>query len=303
MIQIQHLTKKYGKFLAVNDVSFTVREGEIFALIGPNGSGKTTTLKSIVGLVYPTSGRIVVDGVDIAKAPAEARSRISYVPQNMKYYNSLTAVEILRFFADLRGVSQNRVQEVLAHTSFNGFSNHPISEYSGGMRQKLNLAIAYLADSSLMILDEPTASLDPRAVLEFRQILKDFKSAGKTILFSSHDMSEVEHLADRIGIMVRGRVIALEKSQKLRTMQRGKGLVVHLDQNAERFVPTLEKASGRRELAIEASGKSLVISCESDQRLDILNALDSAGAGIVDFAPETRNFEEVYLEFIEENEA
>jgi ABC-type multidrug transport system ATPase subunit len=137
----------------------------------------------------------------------------------MKYYNSLSAAEILRFFADLRGVPSTRVQEVLQHTSFNGFSDRPIAEFSGGMRQKLSLVIAYLVDSPTLVLDEPTASLDPRAVLEFREIMKNFKAAGKTILFSSHDLSEVEHLADRVGIVVRGRLIAVEKSETLRAMK------------------------------------------------------------------------------------
>ena len=215
MIRAEHLTKVYGKFTAVNDISFTINKGEVFALLGPNGSGKTTTMKSIVGLTLPTSGFVTVNGLDVRTHPKETRQLISYLPQRVVFPETQTAREIMRFYCRLRKLPLGRVDEAITGARFNGFSNKPVSEFSGGMIQRLGLAVVSLPDTPILLLDEPTANLDPEGVKRFREFVLGQKEEGKTIIFSTHLLAEAEQLADRVGIFVSGRLAAQESIENL----------------------------------------------------------------------------------------
>jgi ABC-type multidrug transport system ATPase subunit len=224
MIEVRDLTKQFGEFTAVNGVSFTVRKGETFALLGPNGSGKSTILKSIAGLVVPTSGSITINEADGSNKEAQRRS-ISYLPQRMDFHRCLTAGEILEFYCHLRKMPLSRIEDVLHRSDFdfNGFSKKRISELSGGMVQRLGLAVACLADAPVLLLDEPTVSLDPKGAVTFRRFLKQLKEQGKTILFTSHVLADVEELADRVAILVDGKLVAVESVDALRSELAGGG--------------------------------------------------------------------------------
>lgn len=156
MISVQHLTKAFGKFKAVDHVSFDVREGETFALLGPNGSGKSTILKSIVGLIKPTGGDITIGGVSAVKTPQASRKALSYLPQRVGFHDCLTAREVLEFYCRLRKLPISRIDDVVhgSEFNFNGFSEKRVAELSGGMKQKLGLAVACLADAPVLLLDE-----------------------------------------------------------------------------------------------------------------------------------------------------
>ncbi len=216
MIRTEHLTKIYGRLTAVDDISFTVNAGEAFALLGPNGSGKTTTMKSIIGLVLPTSGNVFVNGLDVLRHPKETRQLISYLPQRIVFPETQTAREIMRFVCRLRKRPLHLADEAIADARFNGFSNRPVSEYSGGMIQRLGLAVVSLPDTPILLLDEPTANLDPEGVKRFREFVLTQKESGKTIIFSTHLLTEAEQLADRVGIFVGGRLAAEESIASLR---------------------------------------------------------------------------------------
>ncbi len=216
MIEVKNLTKQYGKFFAVKNISFTVNEGEVFALLGPNGSGKTTTIKSIVGLNIPTSGKILINGVDISSDSTEAKKYLSYLPQRVVFPENLTAREIIRFYGKMRNISKDVADRALEEATFNGFSDKHISKFSGGMIQKLGLAVVAMANTPILILDEPSVSLDPHGVIRLREFIKEKKSEGKTILFSSHMLSEVEQLADRVAILVNGKLIMLESIENIK---------------------------------------------------------------------------------------
>ena len=216
MIRVDHLTKEYGKFTAVEDVSFEVRQGEVFGLLGPNGSGKTTTMKSMVGLNIPTSGQVLVNGYDVQRNPKEAKQFVSYLPQRVVFPENLTAREVIRFFGSMRKISKKAADEALANARFNGFSDKLVGEFSGGMVQRLGLAVVSMPDAPILLLDEPTANLDPQGVKRFREFVKEQKRRGKTIIFSTHLLSEVEELADRAGIFVGGKLVALEEIENVR---------------------------------------------------------------------------------------
>lgn len=211
MIEIKHLVKKYDGVVAVDDLSLAIGEGEILALLGPNGSGKTTTLKAIAGLTIPTSGQIVINGIDVREQPKAARQFISFLPQRVAFHDQLLAREVLEFYARLRDVPSSRIDEFLARSglNFNGFAEKRIGELSGGMIQRLGLAVACLPNAPYLILDEPTLSLDLEGVVRFRDLMRRLRDEGTTIVFATHVFSEVQHLADRVAIMMNGRLVAL----------------------------------------------------------------------------------------------
>lgn len=216
MIQVEHFTKRYGKFTAVDDISFEVQRGEVFAFLGPNGSGKTTTMKAMVGLNVPTSGRILIDGLDVHRFPKEAKRLLSYLPQRVVFPENLTAREVVRFYDRVRKLPPALADAALAQANFNGFSDKLVSEFSGGMVQRLGLAVVSLPDALVLLLDEPTANLDPVGVKRFREFVFEQKQKGKTIIFSTHLLAEAEQLADRVGIFVSGKLVAQESIANLR---------------------------------------------------------------------------------------
>jgi ABC-type multidrug transport system ATPase subunit len=298
MIRVEHLTKQFGDFTAVSDVSFEINEGETFALLGPNGSGKTTTLKCMVGLVLPTAGEITVSGRDIKRNEREAKSLISYLPQRVSFHESLTAREVLKFYCGLRKIPPGRIDEVLdgSRFNFNGFTDKPVSKFSGGMVQRLGLAVACLPDTPILILDEPTISLDPEGAIRFREFLGELKRDGKTIVFSSHVLADVEQLADRVAIMVGGKLATLESVEALREgLMHGCRMRVVLEQPSQRWVETARQA-GAATASLE--GNLLVITSRAEDRLQILRAIEADGGRIARFATKEQSLEDIYLKYI-----
>lgn len=298
MIRVEHLTRKFGEHTAVDDLSFEIKSGESFALLGPNGSGKTTTLKCLAGLIKPSSGKILIDGFDAWKNPQPARARMSYLPQRVNFPDNLTAREVLEFYCRLRKLPPQRVDETLsgARFNFNGFTDKAVGKFSGGMIQRLGLAVACLPDAPIMLLDEPTVSLDPEGAIRFRQFLLSLKREGKTIVFTSHALADVELLADRVAILVGGRLAALESIETLREgLMRGSRMRVALANRDEGWAEVAMRA-GATEAAL--SDGSLVIASRPEDRLAILESLKRAGAEIANFITEEQSLEDIYLNYI-----
>jgi ABC-type multidrug transport system ATPase subunit len=298
MIRVEHLTKRFGDFTAVSDVSFEIKEGETFALLGPNGSGKTTTLKCMVGLILPTAGEVSVGGRNIQRDQRQAKSLMSYLPQRVLFHESQTAREVLEFYCKLRRIQPSRIDEVLdgSRFNFNGFTDKPVSKFSGGMVQRLGLAVACLPDAPILILDEPTISLDPEGAIRFREFLAELKRGGKTIVFSSHVLADVEQLADRVAIMVGGKLAALESVETLREgLMHGCRMRVVLDRPSQRWIETARHA-GATTAGLE--GNSLIITSRAEDRLQILRAIEAEGGRIVRFATREQSLEDIYLKYI-----
>lgn len=298
MIQVHHLTRRFGEHVAVNDVSFDIQPGETFALLGPNGSGKTTTLKCIVGLLEPTAGRVLINQLDVWQDPHQARQMFSYLPQRVAFPDSLTAREVLQFYADLRQLAPQRVDHILGgeRVHFNGFTDKPVSKYSGGMVQRLGLAVACLPDAPVLLLDEPTVSLDPEGAIRFRNFLQTLKAEGKTIVFTSHVLADVEQLADRVAILVGGKLVAVESIGALReSLLRSSRMRVflHVLQPGLQLVAL---AAGATEAVFER--ETLLITSRPEDRLGILRALEANGGQVERFATEELSLEDIYLRYI-----
>jgi ABC-type multidrug transport system ATPase subunit len=301
MIEVNGLTKRYGKLTAIDDISFHVRAGETFALLGPNGSGKSTILKCLAGLVLADSGRVRIRDIEVRGNRRAVNGLLSYLPQRVTFEENLTARELLHFYCRLRRLSLDRADQVLKQFAFgfDGFQNKPVGEFSGGMIQRLGIAIAFLPDAPLLILDEPAVSLDPEGAVRFREVTESLKAEGRTIVFYSHVLSDVELLADRVAVLVGGRLVSVERGPRLRSRSdSGARLRVWLRNAGERLAAAAVRAGACQ---ADLAGDTLVLSCLPEQRLPILHAIEEAGGSIVRFSTEEPSLEEIYLGYVHAN--
>ncbi|MFQ5885807.1 MAG: ABC transporter ATP-binding protein, partial [Anaerolineae bacterium] len=200
------VTKRYGKLKVIDDISFKVGKGEVVALLGPNGAGKTTALKCILGLVR-FKGSILVDGFDVKRKGKEVRRRVAYVPQQFSLYNNISVTNNMKFYADIKGVNGENVKTNLAKANLEDFAKKRAGDLSEGLRQRLLLAIALLADSPILLFDEPTSNLDLKSVLEFKEVIKSQVENGKTILLSTPLLSDVNEIASKVVLINQGRLL------------------------------------------------------------------------------------------------
>lgn len=211
MIEVQHLSKHYGKIRAVDGISFNAKQGQVLGLLGPNGAGKSTTIKSITGLIRPSSGHISLAGYDIAKQSVQAKAHLGYVPDRPYLYTKLTGRELLRFLSELRSIADGakKAQEWLEFFSLEAFGNELIETYSHGMRQKLTFIAAMIHEPSVLVIDEPMVGLDPRAAKQVRQLMREYATVkGNTVLLTTHSMEVAQAVADQVIVVDKGKIAA-----------------------------------------------------------------------------------------------
>ena len=229
MIEVEQLRKSYGDLTAVDGVSFTAHPGEIFGLLGPNGAGKTTTISCICGLLTPTAGRIRVMGHDTIRDGRAARAALGVVPQEIALYEELSARENLAYWGGAQGLRnpllRERIQTVLELTGLEDRAAEPIKRFSGGMKRRLNLACSIVHMPKVLLLDEPTAGVDPQSRAHLLELVRAEARAGTCVLYTTHYMEEAETLCDRLAIVDHGRIIAAGTLAELRGMQGGRNLL------------------------------------------------------------------------------
>ena len=304
MIRTEKLCKDFNGFSAVKNVSLKVQPHEIYGFLGPNGSGKTTTILMLLGIEKPTGGRIFLFEQTLQQNYFEIKRRIGVVAEHQHFYDDTSAREYLRFFADLYRVENKtqRIESLLEMVGLREFGNVRAQDYSRGMQQKLGLIRAILHNPELLILDEPVSALDPQAVVDIRHLLLDLGRRGKTIFISSHILSEVEQTAGRVGIMNKGQLIA---EGTLDTLRRGLrpqlNLTVELHEIRQGLVEHLLTLAFVREVTGNGNKLSLKVESDSDYRLPISKAISDYGGVIVDMRSQEMSLEEAFVTITDQN--
>jgi ABC-2 type transport system ATP-binding protein len=300
MLSARGLVRRFGDRLAVDSVGFEVRPGEIFGLLGPNGAGKTTTLRMLGGLIPPTAGQVLIDGIPLVRSTAQAaRRRIGFLTETPGLWEALTAADNLAIYGRLFGIADldAAVDRSLARFGLLDRRADPASVLSKGMKQKLALARTLLHDPPIVLLDEPTANLDPQTARDVRDLLVELRGRGRAVIVSTHNLDEIERVADRIAL-VSTRLIAIGEPAELRRRIFGRRLRVRLAAGeAAPLVPVLERAGAT---AVQADGDLLTMAVQDpDGRTPhLVRALVEAGAAIREVAEENPPLEEVYLRLL-----
>ena len=304
MIEVQHLSKRYGPVTAVDDVSFRVERGEILGFLGPNGAGKTTTMRILTGYMPATAGKAVVAGFDVFDQPIEAKKRTGYLPETPPLYPDMTIVEYLTFVAKIKGVAaadrRHRVKTIMDRTRIAEMANRLCSKLSKGYRQRVGLAQALIHNPDVLILDEPTAGLDPKQIIETRQLIKEL-AGDHTIILSTHILPEVSQTCQRVVIINKGRVVAVDTPDNLTSRLRGsETMYVQVDTAGADITQSLGRVAGVTRVAEADRRNGLVgyeVESESgrDIRRELARTIVSSGWGLTELRPLRMSLEEIFL--------
>ncbi|AFZ89242.1 ABC transporter ATP-binding protein [Bacillus velezensis] len=301
MLELTDLTKKYGDFTAVNHISLRVEKGEIFGLLGPNGAGKSTTVSMISTVLPPTGGTICIDGTSLQEQPAAIKKVMGVVPQEIALYQALSAKDNLVFFGSLYGLSGKelckRVDEVLDIIELKEQRHQRISEFSGGMKRRVNIGAALMNEPKLFILDEPTVGIDPQSrhhILETVKTLNQEK--GMTVIYTSHYMEEVEYLCEKAAIMDHGSIIACGTKDELKQSAKASDtLIVNAEGLNDDAVKKIRRISGVAEAAVSQQTITMLVSAADRNILDIADDIRKTGITIKGIHFEEANLESIFL--------
>jgi ABC-2 type transport system ATP-binding protein len=304
LIEVQNLTKRYGRFTAVDDVSFRVERGEILGFLGPNGAGKTTTMRILTGYMPATEGKAVVAGFDVFEQPVEAKRRTGYLPETPPLYPDMTVIEYLTFVAKIKGVPsgerKERIKQVMERTWIGDMAGRACSKLSKGYRQRVGLAQALIHNPDVLILDEPTAGLDPKQIIETRQLIKGL-AGDHTVILSTHILPEVSQTCERVVIINKGKVVAIDTPENLTGRLRGaETLYVQVDTGATDASRALASVAGVTRV-VEADRRDGVVGFEVDSergrdvRRELARAVVSNGLGLLELRPMRMSLEQIFL--------
>ena len=304
MIEVQHLTKRYGPTMAVDDVSFRVERGEILGFLGPNGAGKTTTMRVLTGYMPPSEGRAIVAGYDVSDQPLEAKRRTGYLPETPPLYPEMTVRDYLTFVARIKGVPRGerkaRIESVMDRTGVADMANRHCGKLSKGYKQRVGLAQALMHNPEVLILDEPTAGLDPKHIIETRELIKQL-GGDHTVILSTHILPEVSQTCQRVVIINKGRVVAVDTPDNLTSRLRGsETMYVQVDAPGADVATVLGAIPGVTLVAPGDSRGGLTgfeVNSESgrDVRRDLAAAIVTRGWGLLEMRPLRMSLEEVFL--------
>ena len=304
MIEVQHVTKRYGPLTAVDDVSFRVERGEILGFLGPNGAGKTTTMRILTGYIPPTEGKALVAGFDVFEQPVEAKRRTGYLPEMPPLYLEMTVLEYLTFVARINGVTASerkaQVNSAMERTRVQSVANRHCGKLSKGYRQRVGLAQAILHNPDVLIMDEPTAALDPKQIIETRELIKSL-AGDHTIILSTHILPEVAQTCQRVVIINRGRVVAVDTPDNLTKRLRGsETMYLQIDAAGADPAPVLKSTQGVTSLAVADQydgilGYEVESARGEDVRRELARIVVSNGWGLLELRPLRMSLEEVFL--------
>ena len=304
MIEVQHLTKRYGRVTAVDDVSFRVERGEILGFLGPNGAGKTTTMRILTGYMPASDGKAIVAGFDVFDQPIEAKRRTGYLPETPPLYPDMSVIEYLTFVAKIKGVApagrDQRVKAVMERTRIADMANRQCGKLSKGYKQRVGLAQALIHNPDVLSLDEPTAGRDPKQIIETRQLIKEL-AGNHTIILSTHILPEVSQTCQRVVIINKGRVVAVDTPDNLTARLRGsETMYVQVDALGADAAAALGRVAGvTRVSESDRRGAAVGLEVESesgrDVRRDLAKTIVGNGWGLLELRPMRMSLEEIFL--------
>ncbi|HUT68124.1 MAG TPA: ABC transporter ATP-binding protein [Dehalococcoidales bacterium] len=306
-IETKDLTKNYGKVTVVDHLNFHVRENEVFGLLGPNGAGKTTTILMLLGLTEPASGTVRVCDYNPTREPLKVKRIVGYLPEEVGFYDNLTARENLRFIADLNNISlpetERRIDEVLEIVGLTEERDMVTGKFSRGMRQRLGIADVLIKQPKLIILDEPTSGLDPRGINQLLDIIANLPKIGTTVLLSSHQLYQVQRVCHNVGILSKGKMVIEGAIDELgrKALAGGRFLIeVETAEPRAELVDIIKKIKGVEK--VEAEGKILKISTDSDLRSQISRAVVDNDALLVQMKAHEFSLDDIYMKYFKESQ-
>lgn len=312
MIKVQNITKKYGNFVAVDDISFEIKKGEIVGLLGENGAGKTTTMNMITGFIEQTNGKILIDDIDTLKRPKQAKRKIGYMPEGVPLYTDLTVKEFVTFMAEIKKVKRKerkeKVEKILKETGLFDVQNKLIKNLSRGYKQRVSLAGTLVSDPEILILDEPTVGLDPKQITEIRSLIKKF---GKkhTVILSSHILSEVSQICDKVIIINKGKIIAIDTPKNLEEkVSNDNSVYITVEDKDNKIESIKDKISDIKEIKIvennnDGTKKYMVVGEQGkDLRKEIFEVLAKEGITIFEMKKADSTLEDAFMKLIEGGE-
>ena len=309
MIEVKHVTKKYGKAVAVEDISFSIKEGEIVGLLGPNGAGKSTTMNMLTGFIEQTEGEIIIDGYDILKKPKKAKKEIGYMPEGVPLYTDLTVREFVQYMAEIKQVDKKtrkeKVNQIIEQTGLKDVEKKLIKNLSRGYKQRVSMAGALVGTPKILILDEPTVGLDPKQITEIRNLIKEL---GKThtVILSSHILSEVSQICNKVIIINKGKIVAIDTPENLESKVSKNNCVYVTVEDTENKVNSMkdkikdiqklelikENEDGTKQYMIEAQG-------DIDLRKTIFSEFAKENITIFELKKADSTLEDAFMKLIE----
>ena len=296
MIRTENLTKIYNGKAAVDGLDLEVGEGEIFGFLGPNGAGKSTTILMLTGMIEPTGGRCLVDGIEVAKDPLKVKEIIGYLPEDVGFYGNMTGEQNLDYFARFYGMDakarKERIAELLELVHLDGVTQKA-GEYSRGMKQRLGLAQALINDPKVLFLDEPTANLDPEGVREYRELVTHLADEGKTVFVSSHILSEVREVCRTVGLLAKGRLMAQGTLEEVaRALAPSDGDAVRIVVETREHLPAIDDPAI---ISVEGNGNRAVVRAKGDIRDRLAASLFDQGLHVREMRLEEPEIEDVFM--------
>ena len=312
MVEVKNITKKYGKFKAVDDISFSVKDHEIIGFLGPNGAGKSTTMNMITGYIEPTKGKIIVNGYDISKSPKKAKRQIGYMPENVPLYNDLTVREFINYMAELKNVKRkerkDEVNKVIEETGLQDVQKKLIKKISRGYKQRVSMAGALVGNPDILILDEPTVGLDPKQITEIRSLIKKL-GKSHTVILSSHILSEVSQICEKVIIINKGKILAIDTPENLeKQTQVENSIIITVEDKNNKMEKINKKISDIKSIELVKDNNDgtkqylIVANKEADIRKKLFEILPKEDITIFELKQSETTLEDAFLKVINNKE-
>ena len=306
MIRVENLTKEYDNLVALDRVSFEMQEGEVIGVLGPNGAGKTTLLRILVTFLEPTSGKVIIDNLNINNPlhQQEIKNKIGYLPEHAPLYEDMTVVEYLRFVGKMQGIDKNNLEEaifsVVEKCGLEKKENKEISTLSKGYHQRLGIAQALIHNPKIIILDEPTTGLDPNQRIEIRNLIKEIGKT-KTVILSSHVLSEIQSTCSRVLIINKGKIVADGTPESLEADSRNQATInIEVDQVGQNLISRLKKFEGINSVEVRMNRITIITGLDNDFRKDIAKIIIEEESGLLELTRKQVDLEDVFIELTKE---